>query len=143
MSKSYIAVVGMLAAVLLVGCSPTTPPSQHKTFNPKLVMTMSAGVGSNDGTVILQNDGLQTAMNLTFTDAAGDRGVPKFLYVRLVRVGNQGAWITQSPSTPLDLPGGEGIMVSFPNGLDMPIKVTWTQVDINGVQSTVSQYVNN
>ena len=132
-------------ALVLGGCGTSIQPTVStaaKTFNPKLVLSMTSGNGS-DGMAILQNKGLQTAMNLTFADSVGDHGVANFLYVRLVRVRNKESWITQSARNPLDLPGGEGVWVSFPDGLSFPIKATWTQVDINGNRSTVSQNISN
>ncbi len=136
-----------LLALVLGGCGAANQSNVNasaKTFDPKLVLTMSSfGAPSDDGTVILQNKGTQTAMNLTLTDTTGDHGIAKFLYVRRVRVGNSESWITQSASDPLDVPGSEGVLVSFPNGLSFPIKATWTQVDMSGNRNTVSEYLQN
>ena len=140
-------IAGALLAILLGGCGAANQSNVNtstKTFDPKLVLVMSSGGAPSDaGTVILQNKGIQTAMNLTLTAAAGDHGIAKFLLVRRVRVGNKELWITQSAGEPLDLPGGEGVWVSFPNGLSFPIKATWTQLDMSGIRSTVSEYVQN
>jgi len=147
MGQFGIAAALLATLALLGGCSAgnqSNVSTSSKTFNPKLVLTMSSfGAPADSGTVILQNEGIQTAMDLTLTAAAGGHGVAEFLYVRTVRVGSRESWITQSASEPLNLPGGEGVLVSFPNGLSFPIRATWTQVNLSGNPSTVSSYIQN